>query len=113
MHILNSVHLNNCQIKVIQKLLLDFLWQGHAHLRLSMITSPPSQGSLKMLHVKNVLHSLRVKWMQHLTADLGLSWGRFIWLQISGLYPPELHGGLREVQESDLHILPPFYTGMI
>ncbi len=66
-----------------------------------------------MLHVKNVLHSLWVKWMQHLSNDLGLSWSRFIWPKLSALYLPELIGGMRGVQELDLHTLPPFYAGMV
>ena len=112
-HILNSVHINQCQVDTIQKLLLDFLWQGRACLKMSMITVPPSQGGLKMLHVKNVPHSLRVKWMQCLSIPLGLSWSRFIWPKLSALYPPELYGGMREVHESDMHTLPPFYARMV
>ena len=105
--------MNQSQVDTIQKLLLDFLWQGRACLKMSTIIAPPTQGGLKMLHVKNVLHSLQVKWMQCLSNDLGLSWSRFIWPKLSALYPPELFGGMRDVCESDLHTLPPFYAGMV
>ncbi len=80
---------------------------------MSTIMSPPSQGGLKMLHVKNVLHVLCVKWMKHLFTDLGLSWSRFIWPEIITIYPLELHGRMRQVLESDLCVLPNFYAGMI
>lgn len=113
MHLLNCVYLTNTQIEVIQKLVLDFLWKGKARLKMSTIMSPPSQGSLKMLYVKNVLHILCVKWMQHLSTDLGLSWSRFIWPEIIAIFPPELHGGMRQVLESDLRVLPNFYIGII
>ena len=112
-HLLNCVFLTNTQLEVIQKLLLDFLWKGKARLKMSTIMSPPSWGGLKILHVKNVLHVLCVKWMQHLSIDLGLSWSRFIWPEITTIFPPELHGGMRQVLESDLRALPNFYAGMI
>ena len=112
-HLLNCVFLTNTQIEVIQKLLLDFLWKGKARLKMTTIMPPPSQGGLKMLHVKNVLHVLHVKWMKCLSTDLGLSWSRFIWPEIVTIYPPELYGGMRQVLESDLCVLPNFYAGVI
>ncbi len=112
-HTLNSVWIKPSQVDLIQKILLDFLWGGRFKLKLSTITSPVSEGGLKMLHVKNVLHTLQVKWMHRLTQDLGLSWSRFIWPLITKCIPPNLFGGMRQISESELKGLPLFYADML
>ena len=68
---------------------------------------------MKMLHVKNVIHGLRMKWMHLLTTDMGLSWSCFAWPKITVIILPKLFGGLCQVLEADLHKLPPFYAGML
>ena len=66
-----------------------------------------TDGRLNMMHVKNVVHGLRVKWFQQLCADCGSSWSKFIWPILTALIPPELLQGLRSVSEKILNLLPP------
>ncbi len=40
-------------------------------------------GGLKMIHVRNVVHTLHVKWMNRLTMDRGFTWSRMIWPQLT------------------------------
>ncbi len=44
---------------------------------------------------------------------MGSSWSCFIWPQIEQIFPFNLIGGLRKVQESDLSGLTPFYQSVI
>ncbi len=47
-----------------------------------------------MLHVKNVVHELKVKWMHRLSKDKGLTWSRYIWREITSHFLPDLIQGL-------------------
>ena len=66
-----------------------------------------------MVHVQNLVHALRVKWYLCLCADVGSSWSRFIWPELTALIPPELLRGLQTVSESLLKELPLFYAAMV
>ena len=66
-----------------------------------------------MMHVKNMVHSLRVKWFQQLCANCGSPWLKFIWPILTVLIPPELLQGLCSVSEKILNQLPPFYAGVV
>ncbi len=66
-----------------------------------------------MLHVKNVVHNLRVKWMAQLSLDRGFTWSRMIWLRITTKMPSMLLQGLRHVLESCLQEMDPFYAQIL
>ena len=66
-----------------------------------------------MLHIKNCVHFLWVKWMHRLCTDVGSSWSRFIWHEIERRVPAELFTGLRLISESVLTGLTPFYSHML
>ena len=61
-HILNTVHIQTHQIQIIQNMLNDFLWHGRARIKQSVLCVLLGDGGLNMLHIKNLVHSLRVKW---------------------------------------------------
>ncbi len=66
-----------------------------------------------MIHVKNTVHALRVKWMHHLCKDTGSSWSRFAWPEISAVIPEQLWTGLCLVPEGLITYLDPFYAYML
>ncbi len=112
-HILNTVYISNSQLDLIQKLLNDFLWRGWNKIKQSVMIASLSSGGMQMLHVKNVVHSLHVKWFQHLTIDKGLTWSRMIWERVIDVIPENLFQGLCSVPESCLAGLDPFYSSML
>ncbi len=63
-HTLNCVFLLPTQIDMIQKLLSNFVWKGRSHVRFSVMSAKYSLGGMKMLWVKDVVHTLWVKWMR-------------------------------------------------
>ncbi len=63
-----------------------------------------------MLHVKNAVLVLHVKWMDRLCKDMESSWLRFIWPLVSDLFGVQLLAGARVIWESDLSLLTPFYA---
>ncbi len=63
-HTLNSVFVHTHQIQLIQQLLNDFLWRGRPRICQSTVCVPLIDGRLNMMHVKNVVHGLQVKWFQ-------------------------------------------------
>ncbi len=71
------------------------------------------QSGLKMLHVKNVIHELWVKWMYQLTEDCGSTWSRYIWLTMCQRIPAGLFQGLCQLPESALCGLDNFYALMV
>lgn len=101
------------QLDVMQKLLLDFVWRGKAWVKLSVLMATLDMGGLKMLHVKNVVHALRVKWMRQTSLDLGLTWSRFFWPTLTTEIPSMLIQGLCTCPESALRNLDPFYAQII
>ncbi len=72
-HTLNSVFVHTHQIQLIQQLLNDFLWRGRPRVCQSTACALLDDGGLNMMHVKNVVHGLRVKWFQRLCANCGSS----------------------------------------
>ncbi len=72
-HILNTVYISNNQLDLIQKLLNDFLWRGWNKVKQSVMVMSLSLGGMQMLHVKNVVHGLYMKWFQYLMVDSGLT----------------------------------------
>ncbi len=82
-------------------------------MKYNVIYSDYIHGNLKMLHVKNFMHSLRVKWMHRITLDVGLTWSHFIWPQLMKTIPATLLQGLQVVSESCLMGLDPFYSGIL
>ena len=59
-HVLNMVFISQHQIELIQKLINDFMWRGRNKVKQSVMVSSCDHGGLKMLHIKNVIHELRV-----------------------------------------------------
>ena len=112
-HVLNMIYISSDQIEIIQKLISDFLWKGRDRIKLLTMISMHENGSLKMLHIKNVVHTLRVKWMARLSLDRGFTWSRMIWLKIIAKIPSMLLQGLRHVPESCLQEIDPFYAQIL
>ncbi len=63
-HTLNSVFVHTHQIKLIQQLLNIFLWRERPRIHQSTACMPLIDGGLNMMHVKNVVHGLWVKWFE-------------------------------------------------
>ncbi len=63
-HIFNCVFLLPSQINMVQKLLNNFIWKGRSHVWLSVFGAKYSSGGMKMLCVRDVVHTLQVKWMR-------------------------------------------------
>ncbi len=78
-----------------------------------MIVANLDMGGLKMLHVKNVVHCLRIKWMKPLTQDAGLTWSHFVWLELIHMIPCDLLQGLQSCPESVLSRMDDFYTNIL
>ncbi len=112
-HTLNVVHIHTAQIQLIQNLLNSFVWKGHAKVHQMVACALVSDGGFNMLHVKNVVHGLRVKWYLGLCTDIGFSWSQFIWPDLTALIPYQLLQGLWSVSKQILSQLPPFYAGVI
>ena len=70
-------------------------------------------GSLNMMHVKNLVHSLPVKWFQRICTDCGSSWSKFIWPILTVIIPYQLLQGLHSVTDALLSKLPPFYAQVV
>ena len=66
-----------------------------------------------MIHIKNMVHCLRVKWMFYFCEDVGVSWPRYVWDQVEQVIPLTLLAGVRAVNENLLKSLSPFYACMI
>ena len=62
-HIINIVFITQKQLSLIQNILNDFLWHGHATIKQSTACAPVADGGLSMINVKNTVHCLRVKWV--------------------------------------------------
>ncbi len=75
--------------------------------------SPVLDGSLNMIHVKNVIHAMCVKWMNRLCLDRGQSWLRIAWTQITQCILDALLSGLTGVCETDLQKVSPFYAAVL
>ncbi len=75
--------------------------------------APVKHGGLILVHVKNCLHALRLKWMAQLCRDVGSSWSDFIWPKILNFSSFNLIGGIRNLQEADLNESTPFYQSML
>ena len=73
----------------------DFLWHGQNKLQQLLMCAPMKLGGLNILHVKNVIHALRVKWVARLTQDIGLSWSQHIWQRVVSIIPHSLIVGAR------------------
>ena len=89
-HVLNLVCIHTKQIQLIQQLLNDCLWRGHLKVQQTVMCAPLEDGGLNMIHIKNVVHGLRVKWFQWLCADCGSSWSKFVWDDLTALIPHQL-----------------------
>ncbi len=112
-HVLNMVYISSEQLEVIQKLIIDFLWKGRVKIKFSTMISPFENGGLKMLHIKNMVYNLRVKWMAQLSLDRSFTWLRMIWPRIITKIPSILLQGLRHVPESCLQEMDPFYAQVL
>ncbi len=66
-----------------------------------------------MIHIKNTVHALKVKWMHCLCKDAGSSWSRFAWPEIATVIPEQLWTGLCSVPEMQIAHLDPFYAHML
>ena len=66
-----------------------------------------------MIHVKNNIYCLRVKWVNHLCQDVGSSWSRYIWWKLETVAPFGLLPGLWTINENLIQKLPPFYASML
>ncbi len=72
-HVISMVSIKVEQLDVIQKLLLDFIWRGRLRMKMSVFAAPFELGGMKMLHICNVVHALRVKWIKHICDDRGFT----------------------------------------
>ena len=79
----------------------------------STFYTPLEDGGLNMIHVKNTVHALRVKWMHCLCRDAGSLWSRFAWPEMSAVIPEQLWTGLCSVAEGLIAHLDPFYAHML
>ncbi len=70
-HILNCVYISSEQLDLLQKILNNFLWRGRNKIKTSVSMSPETNGGINMIHVKNIVHCLWVKWVNHLCQDVG------------------------------------------
>ncbi len=86
-HILNSVHIQTEQLQLIQYLVNGFIWRGCSRVKQSVTCATVADGGLNMIHIKNLVHGLHLKWFQRMCADAGSSWSRFIWPEIETLIP--------------------------
>ena len=111
-HILNTVHVTPNQISVIQDILNDFLWKGRSKVKHSVAYASVQDKGLTMIHVKNFVHSLRIKWMARLSKDAGSSWSQFAWSNISPVILVELWAGICLISEKTLQELSPFYASI-
>ena len=91
----------------------DFLWKGWNKLKQSTFCAPVIQGGLNMIHVKNTVHRLQAKWMEHLCKDVGSSWSWFIWPKIEEIIPFGMLPGVCSISDHLISHLPPFYYAMI
>ena len=112
-HILNTMYITNNQLEIIQKILNEFLWRGWNKIKPSVIMSPEIHGGLNMIHVKNAVHCLWVKWMNHMCHDVSSSWSQYIWWKIEDIIPFDLIGSVHAINENLLQGLPPFYASML
>ncbi len=101
-HIINTVTIHIEQLDVIQKLLLDFVWKGRSIVKMSVFAAPLELGGMRMLHICNVVHTLRVKWMKWICDDRGFTWSRHLWLALTNKLPSMLLQGLHMCPESVL-----------
>ncbi len=100
-HVLNTVYITTQQLEK-KKLINDILWQGQNKVKQSVMVADYIQGGLKMFHVKNIVHELRVKWMHRLSEDKGLTWSRYIWREITSHFLPDLIQGIRQILQTTL-----------
>ncbi len=63
-----------------------------------------------MIHIKNIIHAMRVKWLNRLCLDRGQLWLRIAWTQITQYILDTLLLGLTGICESDLQKVPPYYA---
>ena len=109
-HVCNCSYITTAQVKLLQKVLNEFLWRGQ---RPVIMYTPVSHGGLNMINIKNTVHVLQLKWMDRLYKDVGSSWSRFVWNKIERISLMPLMAGIRRIRESDLHTLSPFYWSML
>ena len=112
-HIYNYSLITNDQIKTIQSILNDFIWNKKNKINQSVMCSPVLDGGLNMIHVKNVIHAMRVKWLNRLCLDRGQSWSRIAWTKITQYILDTLLPGLTGVCELDIQKVPPFYAAVL
>ncbi len=113
MHVCNYVFLQSDQLTLLQKILNEFIWRGKNKIKPQVMYAPVLQGGLGMINMKNVVHTLWTKWMEHLLKDWGGSWSSVIWDSVVSCVPEHLFSGLMAVDENDIQILIPFYQAVI
>ncbi len=112
-HVLNSIHVHTHQLQIMQNLLNDFLWHGRTKIKQSVSCAPLGDRGLNMLHIKNLVHGLWVKWFQRLCSDCSSSWSKFIWPTLTEIIPHQLLQGLHTISDSIFQKFPPFYTNVL
>ncbi len=112
-HVLNCVFISTYQLEIIQKALLDFVWKGKSCVHASVMMALYDCGGLQISCVKNVVHTLLVKWLNQIANDVGATWWRLCWGWIIDRILSLLWHGIRKVSETDLNGLPAFYTGIL
>ncbi len=75
--------------------------------------APVDRGGLNMINVKNVVHVLRVKWMDRLCKDAGSSWSRFAWAHLTNILAPKMITSLTGIDENTLSSLLKFYRAVV
>ena len=105
-HVCNCSYITTAQVKLLQKVLNEFLWRGQ---RPVIMYTPVSHGGLNMINIKNVISMLHVRWMDRLCYDAGTSWSRIIWPKVQMVILGHLISGLIKSTlgsplESDLYL---------
>ena len=108
-HVCNCTFLHPDQLELLQKILNQFIWKGKNCISPRVMYAPVIHGGINMINVKNVVHSLMVKWMCCLLLDRGTSWSLHAWNKLTTVIPERLFTGLTAVDENDLKMLSPFY----
>ena len=66
-----------------------------------------------MLHIKNLVHGLWVKWFQRMCTDCSSFWSKFIWPVLTVIIPAPLLQCLHSISDALLVKLLPFYVGVL
>ncbi len=70
-------------------------------------------GGLKHIHIKHIMHKIRVKWMIYLWDDQGKTWSLWIWPGIQVVILVKVLPGMTYCAEHLLKGILPFYRAVL